>query len=193
MDVPEFLTPVGLAWRIRRETLLDDLSWLLEASASDSSRRQLIDGGVLVLVAGFQAAMRSLLALGSRGIGDAIGGDLGLIVQRALTADSRLARGNASADNLRTDFARIGIDVWDLDYGVGIEGWVRRGWLDDVNEVRNAIAHGTPPGAALGVIDFERIREFAVSLDAVVVVVERAVVALIERATRSRDHGHEAM
>ncbi len=180
-------TPPGELWQRSRQTLLDDLSRLLEAAGVESARRQALDGSVLVLVASFQAGMRGLLALGARGIGEAVGGDLGLLVQFALTADSRLARGNASADNLRVDFERIGIEAWSLDFGRGVEGWVQRGWLDDINEVRNAIAHGGMRPEALGIVDFERVGEFADSLNTIVCVVESAVVDLINRAHQRRD------
>ncbi len=175
-------TPAGDRWVAASRTLLDDLSTMLEAAGTPSARRHLVESGIVMLVAAFQSTMRQLLVLGARGIGEAVGGDLGLRVQRVLIGESRLARGNASTENIRVDFGRIGIRVWDLDFGPGVEGWVQRGWLDDINEIRNALAHGAPPPPDLGPTDFEGIADAVTTLDAIVKPLERAVLEVIRSA-----------
>ncbi len=186
MNAIDTSTPVTTAWHEQSQLLLDDLSRLLEASGSASARQYLLDAAVLQLSARFQAAVRRLVATGAKGIGDTIGGRFGARVQRALTIDAPLAKGYASADDLEQDFERIGIDVWNLDFGPEVPGWVQRGWLNDINQIRDAIAQGIDPTEAFGVVDFAEVARLAGLWGKMIKAFEGAIDDLIETCGREQ-------
>ena len=58
-----------------------------------------------------------------------------------LTIGRKLDQGNPNAGNVGSDFARLGLELWPVVYGLNPRNVARRGLLDEMMEWRNAIAH----------------------------------------------------
>lgn len=141
MTESTFLTPPGRAWASASAALAADLR-LLAHDAPPARVAFLVESAVVAASARFQVACRGLFAHAVMTIVLRIGGELGTVVGDGLAADARLARGNATSTALARDFARIGVDVWDLDFPGGSEGMTARFALDDATAFRNELAHG---------------------------------------------------
>ena len=141
MTESTFLTPPGRAWASASAALAADLR-LLAHDAPAARVAFLVESAVVAASARFQVACRGLFAHAVMTIVLRIGGELGTVVGDGLAADARLARGNATSTALARDFARIGVDVWDLDFPGGSEGMTARFALDDATAFRNELAHG---------------------------------------------------
>ncbi len=183
---------IATAWSDQSSRVLDDLSRLLETSTAPAARRALLSGALLQLSGEFQRSVRLVLAAGAKGIADTIGGALGARVQRSLTIDAHITKGYASADDLEIDFERIGIDIWGLDFGPEVPGWVQRGWLDDINEVRDAVAQGIDPADAYGAIDLEVVTRYVGMWGKLLAAFEGAVDELIATCRLERDEHLDA-
>lgn len=141
MTETTFLTPPGRAWASASAALASELR-LLAHNAPPARVAFLVESAVVAASARFQVACRGLFAHAVMTIVLRIGGELGTVVGDGLAADARLARGNATSTALARDFARIGVDVWDLDFPAGSEGMTARFALDDATAFRNELAHG---------------------------------------------------
>ncbi|MGI9187168.1 MAG: hypothetical protein ACR2J9_06560, partial [Gaiellales bacterium] len=192
MTTPDTSPPITAAWSVQSDRTLDDLSRLLEVMGDSPSRHALLQGALLQLSGEFQRSVRLVLATGAKGVADAIGGALGARVQRSLTIDALVTKGYASADDLEVDFERIGIDIWGLDFGPEVPGWVQSGWLDDINEIRDAIAQGIDPSEAYGLVDLERVRLYVDMWGTLIAAFEGAVDELIATCRRERDESSDA-
>lgn len=140
-----YRTEPGRAWSAAARELERVLTVLADDFGPEHSRF-LVEAAVLAASSRFQTACTGLFALAARAIADRVGGDLGAVVLAGITADSRLARGNATSAALARDFARVGVDIWDLPFPDGSDGMSARFELDDANALRNDVAHGRVPG-----------------------------------------------
>lgn len=175
MTESTFLTPPGRAWASASAALAADVRALAE-SATGARVAFIVESAVLAASARFQVACRGLLAYAADAIADLVGAELGAVFRRAITADARLGRGNATSAALARDFQRVGVDIWDLPFPIGSEGMTARFALDDATVFRNEIAHGREVDvdeAGLVVADaLEMIETF----DQILSVLERGVV-----------------
>jgi len=176
MSESRLLTRPGRAWMDAQAGLVADVEAMVVASDSDRCRSFVVEASLVSLVSQFQLACRNLFALAASEIESLIGGELGVVVESGLVAGSHLARGNASARNLAADFKRIGVDVWDLQVPVGMEGMTARWALDDVNECRNELAHGRDPDVDVEGLVLADVHNTASTLDMMVRTIERGVV-----------------
>jgi hypothetical protein len=88
------------------------------------------------------------------------------LVLAEFTRGRQLDRGNARSDNLRADFSRLGIELWDKlrMYDPASTDW--RIDLDTLNDWRNAIAHqdfGSPRLGGATRLRLATVRQWRVS------------------------------
>lgn len=188
MSESPLLTPPGRTWASAHTDLITDVEAMLRGAESDRRRAFVIESALVALVSQFQLACRNLFALAASEIEALIGGELGVVVESGLVAGSRLARGNASATNLAADFLRVGVDVWDLPFPVGMEGMTARWALDDVNECRNELAHGRDPEVDDEGLVLEDVHDTAKTLDMLLRTIERGVVDRLSAYGAARDN-----
>lgn len=188
MSESPLLTPPGRTWASAHAGLIADAEVMVLVAESDRCRAFVIEASLVALVSQFQLACRNLFALAASEIESLIGGELGVVVETGLVAGSRLARGNASATNLAADFSRVGVDVWDLPFPVGMEGMTARWALDDVNECRNELAHGRDPEVDHAGLVIEDVHDTARTLDMLLRTIERGVVDRLNTYGAARDN-----
>ena len=63
------------------------------------------------------------------------------VLRGELVRDRKLDRGNPNAGNIRADFARLGLGIWDRVKSLDRRNDERKQLLGELNEWRNAIAH----------------------------------------------------
>lgn len=73
-----------------------------------------------------------------------------IILQKQLTRERKLDKGNPNPGNLGADFNRLGFDFWTAVKNVDQRNGKRQGLLEQLNEWRNAIAHQGFNSAKLG-------------------------------------------
>jgi hypothetical protein len=63
------------------------------------------------------------------------------VLHGELVRDRKLDRGNANPGNIGSDFARLGLRIWDRSKALDRRNEARKQLLGELNEWRNAIAH----------------------------------------------------
>ncbi len=137
-------------WLDERVRSLDDIEHAhrrVGGSARGRRRRtqQFNHAYVLLVSSQFQGFCRELhdecvgflvQSIAPAGIQDAL---------RAMLAENRkLDSGNPNPGNLGSDFNRFGLKFWDAVYLLDVRNPDRRGELQELNVMRNAIAHHDP-------------------------------------------------
>ncbi len=74
-----------------------------------------------------------------------------LVLAARLSDDRRLDKGNPNSGTIGSDFGRFGIAFWDEVYAFNPKGNQCREALDLLLDVRNAIAHQSPPRSKLDI------------------------------------------
>lgn len=96
---------------------------------------------LLVLASQFQGYCRDLHSESAAFVARLVPSSLQLIVEGSLTLRRSLDQGNPQASNVASDFARFGIDFWDLMITADKRNEGRRDRLDQLMIWRNSIAH----------------------------------------------------
>jgi hypothetical protein len=106
-----------------------------------------------------------------------------VILQRAWATGRFLDRGNPTAGNLGSDFARLGMDFWTNVYALHTHNQRRRALLDELMEWRNAIGHqdfrNKPLLQGQTEIGLGRVQQFRRSCGALATYFDQAVLAHI--------------
>jgi hypothetical protein len=133
-------------WRTTRRAALD----AVEAAHTTvhgtgpgrrEATRQINHGYAVLLAAEFQGFCRELHTEAVRYLVAAVPTELQLIVDRALTLNRQLDRGNANPATLGSDFGRLGLVWWKSVDEVESAGADLRDELEKLNTWRNAVAH----------------------------------------------------
>ena len=99
---------------------------------------------VLALASQFQGFARDLHSEAAAHLAATSGATIRPVFEASLTVSRYLDRGNATAGNLGSDFARLGFDFWDAVYATDKRNRDRRARLDQIMIWRNSIAHDSP-------------------------------------------------
>jgi hypothetical protein len=81
-------------------------------------------------------------------------------VQAMLTENRKLDSGNPNPGNLGSDFSRFGLKFWDAVDRLDVRNRARRGDLQELNLMRNAIAHHDPRILAVRRLHLRKVREW---------------------------------
>lgn len=178
-----FTTPPGRAWEQARIALVADLGALV-SDTRPARTRFVIEAVIVASVARFQLACRDLFLMAATELARRTAGPVAPTIRQGLVAESRLARGNATSAALASDFARVGVDVWDLTFPDGAEGMTVRFELDEINALRNDLAHGRRPAVDDGDLIVEDALDALSVLDGLVRIIELGVVVQLDRVSR---------
>jgi hypothetical protein len=137
------------AWQGERGERLDELEEIhRRLTGTAPGRRWLTDqlnrSYVVALASQFQGFCRDLHSEAAALVASRARRNVRSLFESTLTLDRQLDRGNATAGNLGSDFARFGFDLWPTVYAADAHGSRRREMLDQVMVWRNAIAHDSP-------------------------------------------------
>lgn len=178
------------AWQTDRRPEVDLARTLAVSPPSGSSAQAvaniLLASYIRVAVAEFQAFCAELYSEGVETVGRGLnrsGQGLRRLVVKQLVAQTALARGNPSLENLRRDFARLGADLRQarlVSQGPAAEAdFVQLGQL---LAARNELAHGderyptvASSGAERGLVTVETVDEWLVALDRIARTVDTVV------------------
>lgn len=134
-------------WRSAQADRLDEIEGAHESvGGSERGRRfatqQINRAYAVLLAAQFQGFCRYLHSESARYIAASIqNADVSRVVQANLVFGRALDRGNAGPGNIGSDFARLGIKIWDALVVRDARNNIRNRKLEDLNAWRNAIAH----------------------------------------------------
>jgi hypothetical protein len=95
----------------------------------------------VLLSSQFQGFCRDLHTECTYHIVQQVPGALRNVLQGELVRDRKLDRGNANPGNIGSDFARLGLRIWDRSKALDRRNEARKQLLGELNEWRNAIAH----------------------------------------------------
>jgi hypothetical protein len=104
--------------------------------------QHLNDAYIVLLAAYFQSFCRNLHTEAARAFASvAQPAAVRTAFVAAMESDRRLDRGNASVENIRSDFAKLGMQLWHLVESLDARNRARRIRLNQLLAWRNAIAH----------------------------------------------------
>jgi hypothetical protein len=81
-------------------------------------------------------------------------------VRSMLTQNRRLDSGNPNPGNLGSDFQRFGLEFWNAVDQLDVRNPDRRGELQELNAMRNAIAHHDPRILAVRRLRLRKVKEW---------------------------------
>jgi len=81
-------------------------------------------------------------------------------VREMLNQNRKLDTGNPNPGNLGSDFNRLGLKFWEVVYQLDVRNRGRKGELDELNVLRNAIAHHDPGILAVRRLRLRKVREW---------------------------------
>jgi hypothetical protein len=137
------------AWEGERADRLDELEEIHRRLTGTAPGRrwlteQLNRAYVVALASQFQGFCRDLHSEAAALVASRARANVRALFEATLILGRHLDRGNATAGNLGSDFARFGFDLWPTVYAADSRGVRRREMLDQVMAWRNAIAHDSP-------------------------------------------------
>jgi hypothetical protein len=104
-------------------------------------------------------------------------------VRSMLMENRRLDSGNPNPGNVGSDFNRFGLKFWDAVYLLDVRNRDRRGELEELNVMRNAIAHHDPRILAARRLRLRKVKEWRRVSDNLATCFDEVIRAHLESVT----------